>query len=41
LDMPVFEKRRFQHGAITEKKLSEILPSREAEYRRTYQMMYI
>lgn len=41
LDMPVFEKRRFQHGAIKEEKLSEVLPGQEAEYRRTFQMLYL
>ncbi len=41
LDMPVFEKRRFQHGAISENKLQTLLPQREMEYRKTFQMMYL
>ena len=41
MNMPVFEKRRFQHGAINENQLQELLPNREAQYRRTFQMMYL
>lgn len=41
LEMPVFEKRRFQHGAIKESKLHSLLPQQEMEYRRTFQMMYL
>jgi len=31
--MPVFPKRRFQHGAVSMDTLRERLPYREAEYR--------
>lgn len=41
LEMPVFEKRRFQHGAISENKLEALLPQREMEYRKTFQMMFL
>ncbi len=39
--MPVFEKRRFQHGAVPEEQLKEVLPAREMDYRRTFQTMYL
>jgi len=38
--MPVFRKRRFQHGAISEQSLREHLPWREAEYRRKFLSLY-
>jgi len=38
--MPVFPKRRFQHGALPADKLRERLPSREADYRRQFHALY-
>jgi len=38
--MPVFQKRRFQHGAISEDSLRQRLPSAEAEYRKIFLDMY-
>ena len=40
MQMPVFQKRRFQHGAISEQSLREHLPWREAEYRRKFLALY-
>ncbi len=40
LDMPVFEKRRFQHGAVSEERLRSRLPEQEAVYRRQFLAMY-
>jgi asparagine synthase (glutamine-hydrolysing) len=40
LDMPVFPKRRFQHGALPVDSLREYLPFREAEYRRHFLSLY-
>ncbi len=40
LQMPVFPKRRFQHGAISKDSLREKLPFREAEYRRQFLSLY-
>jgi asparagine synthase (glutamine-hydrolysing) len=40
LKMPVFPKRRFQHGAIRETDLRQRLPFREAEYRRRFLSLY-
>ncbi len=41
IKMPVFPKRRFQHGAITKDALKSRLPWREAEYRRQFLSMYL
>jgi asparagine synthase (glutamine-hydrolysing) len=40
LAMPVFPKRRFQHGALPAARLRERLPFREAEYRRQFLSLY-
>lgn len=40
MKMPVFPKRRFQHGAIPENALKSRLPWREAEYRRKFLSLY-
>jgi asparagine synthase (glutamine-hydrolysing) len=40
LDMPVFEKRRFQHGALSPEKLRRKLPAQEAAYRRQFLALY-
>jgi asparagine synthase (glutamine-hydrolysing) len=38
--MPVFEKRRFQHGAMTRSKLAEKLPAEESVYRKEFLSLY-
>lgn len=38
LDMPVFPKRRFQHGAAS--RPGDLFPARASEYRRAYQRVY-
>jgi asparagine synthase (glutamine-hydrolysing) len=40
MTMPVFPKRRFQHGALPETALRQRLPFREAEYRKTFLSLY-
>lgn len=40
VELPVFEKRRFQHGAIPVEGLRERLGTREADYRRQYHALY-
>jgi asparagine synthase (glutamine-hydrolysing) len=40
VEMPVFPKRRFQHGALPADSLREHLPYREAEYRREFLSLY-
>jgi asparagine synthase (glutamine-hydrolysing) len=40
LEMPVFPKRRFQHGALPVTALRERLPFREAEYRKQFLALY-
>ncbi len=39
-DMPVFAKRRFQHGALSEDTMNAKLPFHEAEYRRKFLSLY-
>jgi asparagine synthase (glutamine-hydrolysing) len=40
LDMPVFPKRRFQHGAVPLDRLRRRLPARELEYRKQFLAFY-
>jgi asparagine synthase (glutamine-hydrolysing) len=39
-DMPVFPKRRFQHGALPVDQLQQHLPSREVDFRRHFLGLY-
>ena len=41
LDMPIFEKRRFQHGAISVENLRQRMPGQEAELRKQFLAMYL
>jgi asparagine synthase (glutamine-hydrolysing) len=41
MKMPVFPKRRFQHGAISKDALRNRLPWREAEYRKKFLSLYL
>lgn len=40
MEMPVFEKRRFQHGALSHESLRNRLPQQEATYRRRFLSLY-
>ena len=40
IDMPVFEKRRFQHGAMNASAMRQHLSGSEASYRRTFNALY-
>lgn len=40
MDMPVFEKRRFQHGATSEKGFKMHFPKGEKEYRKAFLSKY-
>jgi asparagine synthase (glutamine-hydrolysing) len=40
LRMPVFPKRRFQHGAVSEDTLRQRLPFQEPEYRKQFLSLY-
>jgi asparagine synthase (glutamine-hydrolysing) len=40
MEMPVFAKRRFQHGAVSKDALRARLPLREAEYREQFLALY-
>jgi asparagine synthase (glutamine-hydrolysing) len=39
-EMPVFPKRRFQHGAVSEEALHRRLPYLEADYRKQFLSLY-
>ena len=38
--MPVFPKRRFQHGAVSVSKMREKLPANERVYRQEFMAAY-
>jgi asparagine synthase (glutamine-hydrolysing) len=40
IKMPIFPKRRFQHGAVPVESLRERLPSRETDYRKQFLSLY-
>lgn len=40
MQMPVFKKRRFQHGALPKSRLRERLPEQEASYRKQFLSLY-
>lgn len=40
IDMPVFQKRRFQHGALRVEQLRQRVPQREVEFRKQFLAMY-
>lgn len=40
LELPLFEKRRFQRGAVAEPTFAQLFPAREVEYRRQFSSLY-
>jgi asparagine synthase (glutamine-hydrolysing) len=40
LDMPIFAKRRFQHGAVPIAQLRRSMPGQEVEYRKQFLGFY-
>jgi asparagine synthase (glutamine-hydrolysing) len=40
IEMPVFDKRRFQHGAVSKQEFSKLFPSRELDYRKEFLLLY-
>lgn len=40
MDMPVYEKRRFQHGAMNENSFRKFFPEKESDYRQTFLQLY-
>ncbi len=40
MDMPVFEKRRFQHGVSSKDTFNNIFPEKEIDYRREFLSIY-
>ena len=39
-EMPVFTKRRFQHGVADHRTFQEVFPKKDMEYRKTFQAIY-
>ena len=40
MDMPVYEKRRFQHGAVEKSAFDKLFPEKETDYRQEFLAMY-
>jgi asparagine synthase (glutamine-hydrolysing) len=40
LEMPVFPKRRFQHGSVSPNQVARLFPENEARYRRHFEKLY-
>jgi asparagine synthase (glutamine-hydrolysing) len=40
IDMPVYRKRRFQHGAASKKNFKSLFPSKEITYRKEFLSIY-
>jgi len=40
LDMPVFPKRRFQHGSVSAGQAARLFPQNEARYRRHFETLF-
>ena len=40
LEMPVFPKRRFQHGSVSIEQVARLFPQNEARYRRHFQALH-
>ncbi|MEZ5070866.1 MAG: asparagine synthase-related protein [Bacteroidales bacterium] len=40
MDMPVFEKRRFQHGAASGSTFADHFPKTDQDYRKSFQSLY-
>lgn len=40
IDMPVFPKRRFQHGSVSANRVESLFPRNEARYRRHFETLH-
>ena len=40
IEMPIFPKRRFQHGSVSANEIARLFPQDEARYRRHFQTLY-
>src|SRR4029078_12754500 len=40
IEMPVFAKRRFQHGSVSRETIPRLFPQDEARYRRHFQTLH-
>jgi asparagine synthase (glutamine-hydrolysing) len=41
LEMPIFPKRRFQHGSVAEAAIPRLFPQNEARYRRHFETLHV
>jgi asparagine synthase (glutamine-hydrolysing) len=41
MTLPVFPKRRFQHGSVAARDVSRLFPQNEARYRRHFESLYV
>ncbi|HEY1951481.1 MAG TPA: asparagine synthase-related protein [Gemmatimonadaceae bacterium] len=41
MEMPVFPKRRFQHGSVSASRVGELFPQNEARYRRHFETLHL
>ena len=40
IDIPIYEKRRFQHGSVSADRISRFFPENEARYRRHFEKLH-
>jgi len=40
IEMPVFPKRRFQHGSVSASEIPRLFPEDEARYRRHFETLH-
>jgi len=40
LEMPIFPKRRFQHGSVSAKQVARLFPRDETRYRRHFETLH-
>jgi asparagine synthase (glutamine-hydrolysing) len=41
LQMPVFVKRRFQHGSVSSSQIAHLFPQNEVRYRRHFETIHL
>ncbi len=40
MDMPVYKKRRFQHGVSDKETFASLFPGKDMKYRKAFQSLY-
>jgi asparagine synthase (glutamine-hydrolysing) len=41
LEMPIFAKRRFQHGSVSASDVARLFPENETRYRRHFETLHV